>query len=119
DASDAARLYHGLLDRAPDARGLDAWTGAMKAGLSDLAAAERFLDSAEYGAKHAGLSDAEFVAMLCENTLGYRPDDAWLGAWTDVLDSGASRAAVAVGIALSPEAESYLMPRIEEGWHLA
>ena len=119
DASDAARLYHGLLDRAPDARGLDAWTGAMKAGLSDLAAAQGFLDSAEYKARYANLSDEDFVDCLYENALGRHAEEAGLASWMRALEDGASRAAVAVGIALSPEAENHMMPRIEEGWHLA
>ncbi|MBK3402640.1 DUF4214 domain-containing protein [Methylorubrum populi] len=119
DAGDAARLYYGLLDRAPDAAGLQYWTSAMKSGLSDQDATQGFLSSTEYLAKFANLSDAAFVEMLYQNALGRTAEPAGLQHWTAALSGGATRAEVSVGIADSPEAQQHLLPWIEAGWNLA
>ncbi|MER2265082.1 DUF4214 domain-containing protein [Methylobacterium oxalidis] len=118
DASDAARLYYGLLDRAPDLGGLQSWTGAMHSGLSDQDAAQGFLNSAEYQAKYASLSEAAFVETLYQNALGRNAEPAGLQSWTAALARGATRAEVAVGIADSAEAQQHLVPWIEAGWNL-
>ncbi|MER2264447.1 DUF4214 domain-containing protein, partial [Methylobacterium oxalidis] len=118
DAGDAARLYYGLLDRAPDAEGLQGWAAGMKAGLSDVAAAEGFLNSAEYKAKYANLSNEDFVDCIYKNALGRHAEDEGLESWTAALENGASRASVAAGIALSTEAQNCLLSQIEDGWQL-
>ncbi|MER2267327.1 Ig-like domain-containing protein [Methylobacterium oxalidis] len=118
-ATDAARLYYALLDRAPDAAGLQSWTQALKGGLSEAGMAQAFLGSGEFQAKHAGLSDAAFVDMLYENALGRHAETAGLANWTSALGHGATRAEVALGIAQSEEAHHHLAGHIEQGWHLA
>ena len=59
-----ARLYQVALDRTPDLPGLTDWLGRMQAGLSLHEAAGLFLQSPEYLARHAGLDDAGFAALL-------------------------------------------------------
>jgi hypothetical protein len=118
-ATDVARLYYGLLDRAPDAAGLMAFKQAGAQGASLTSLAQAFLNSAEYMGAHVSPADATFVQALYHGALGRDADVAGLQAWTDALAHGASRADVAVGIALSPEARLHLTGVIENGWHLA
>ncbi|AWN43497.1 DUF4214 domain-containing protein [Methylobacterium durans] len=118
DAGGAARLYYGLLDRAPDADGLAAWTAALKGGLSEVGTAQAFLDSAEYKGKYGGLSNEDFVERLYKNALGRDAEDEGLDYWTGALEAGASRASVATSISQSLEAQRCLVSQIEEGWHL-
>ncbi|MER2265838.1 DUF4214 domain-containing protein [Methylobacterium oxalidis] len=118
-ASDAARFYYGLLDRAPDASGLQNWTAAMESGLSVQETAQWFLNSAEYQAKYPNLNDAAFVETIYQNALGRSAEASGLQHWTSALSGGATRAEVASGIAESTEAQQYLSPWIEAGWSLA
>ncbi len=50
-ALDVARLYYGLLGRAPDAGGLDSFAQANAHGTSLEAIAQAMLNSSEYAAK--------------------------------------------------------------------
>ncbi|MDR7038072.1 peptidoglycan/xylan/chitin deacetylase (PgdA/CDA1 family) [Methylobacterium sp. BE186] len=118
DAGDAARLYYGILNRAPDAGGLEYWTGALKGGLADGDAAQGMLTSNEYQQKYASLTDAAFVDTLYQNALGRQADTGGHDYWTGLLAQGNTRAAIAVGIAQSDEAHQHLMSFIETGWHL-
>ncbi|GAA0270216.1 hypothetical protein LNAOJCKE_5720 [Methylorubrum aminovorans] len=117
-ATDAARFYYGILDRAPDAAGLTFFAQVGAQGTSLTSLAQSFLDSAEYASTHANLTDAAFVQALYEGALGRSADAARLQGWTDALTHGATRADVAVGIAESPEAHVHLASVIENGWHL-
>lgn len=117
-AVDVSRLYYCLLDRAPDANGLQWHTDAFESGTSLLSIAQSFLGSSEYAAKFGALSDDAFVTALYDGALGRTPDMAGFEAWTSALESGAGRAEVALGIAGSPEAQNHLFSSIEAGWHL-
>lgn len=118
-STEVARLYYAVLDRAPDASGLDFWSAAVKAGLPLATAAASFLTSPE-GATQPNLpATADFVEALYENALGRHAEQAGLAGWVDAIDhGGASRGSVAAGIAESPEAMAHLAPLIETGWHL-
>ncbi|AWN41719.1 DUF4214 domain-containing protein [Methylobacterium durans] len=94
-ASDVARLYYGVLDRAPDATGLQTWTNAVDHGTSLQAVARAFLASDEYEAHTTGLTDAQFVDSLYHQVLARTGDDGGVQAWSSVLAQGGSRAAVA------------------------
>lgn len=119
-AADVARLYHAVLDRAPDGPGLDVWTAAVKAGLPLATAAASFLASPEGATQPSLPAAADFVEALYENALGRHAEQAGLAGWVDAIDhGGASRGSVAAGIAESPEATANLAPLIETGWHLA
>lgn len=118
--SDVARLFHGVLDRAPDAGGLQFWTAADQGGVALKAVAESFLASSEYGSSHATPpGDAQFVESLYGAALGRPAEATGLAGWLDALAHGASRADVALGIVESAEAHQHLAPVIEAGWHLA
>jgi hypothetical protein len=106
-AENVARLYQTVLDRAPDAGGLQAWTAMIDHGnvpLSDVA--NMFAASPEFIQGHGNLSDQDFVNQLYENGLGRAADAAGRQYWTDTLASGASRGTAALGIAQSPEAQA-------------
>ncbi|KAB1071169.1 FG-GAP-like repeat-containing protein [Methylobacterium planeticum] len=130
DASETAvaRLYYGLLERAPDAGGLQSFETVVKQGaatsgvpgaiqaLKDVAGA--MLASPEYAATHGSLTNAQFVVELYEGALGRHADTAGLSFWQDALAHGTSRADVALGISESIEAQIHLVNQIEAGWHL-
>lgn len=107
NGSEIARLYYGLLDRAPDYAGLDGW---KQSGLDIQDVAKAFLASPEYAATNGNPSNGEFVNQLYEAALGRAPEVAGFDAWVGALDHGASRADIAVGIAESPEAVQHNAP---------
>ncbi|WP_162560980.1 DUF4214 domain-containing protein [Methylobacterium durans] len=120
-ASNISRLYYGLLDRSPDAGGLQAWHTQADFGTSLSAIAQGFLLSPEYAAQHpTSPTDAAYVGDLYEGALGRAPDAAGAQYWESALASQTlTRAEVAVGISESAEAHAYLSAFIEEGWLLA
>lgn len=119
DAVEAARLYYGILDRAPDAGGLVAFTHLIETGVGLQTAASSMLASVEYTTKFGSLSDAGFVEHLYDGALGRSASDPGAVYWIDALQSGAARADIAVGISESAEAQSHLLAVIEAGYHLA
>jgi hypothetical protein len=114
-----ARLYYGLLDRAPDSGGLEAWSSAAKTGASITSIAQGFLNSSEYASSHSGLTDQQYVTELYADALNRSPDAMGEENWLSALASGSTRAEVAVGIAESTEAQAHLAGKVEFGWHLA
>lgn len=118
EASEAARFYHGILDRAPDGPGLQYWTGLIEGGESLSGVAALFLASEEYQAATGGLDDESFVTALYQNSLGRAPDPGGFDTWLEALELGASRADVATGIIQNAEAENHLLPQVQEGWLL-
>jgi Domain of unknown function (DUF4214) len=103
-AENVARLYGAALDRAPDAGGLEAWTGAVDNGtLSLTTVANDFTASPEFIQDYGSLSDAAFVNQLYENVLGRPADAAGAQGWDNALASGMSRGTVLMGFAESQE----------------
>ena len=121
DATDSAiaRLYYGLLDRSPDAPGLQAWENGAANGLSLQTIAQDFISSPEYQQVHGARNDQQFVDALYEGALGRPAEPAGEQAWETALSQGTPRAAVALGIAESTEAQFHLAPNIEGGYKLA
>lgn len=134
DAS-VARLYYGVLERAPDAGGLATFEVQVKqaaaigiqpkaaGGIGDAAGAllnvaNAMLGSPEYTSTHAGQTDASFVDSLYVNALGRHADTGGASYFADQLARGTSRAAVALQVAESAEAQVHLVGQIENGFHL-
>lgn len=117
-AAGVARLYYGILHRAPDAGGLASWTGAVQQGVPLTSVAQQLLTSTEAQARAAGASDAQFIADLYESALGRPADSGGLQSWMGALQHGTSRADLAMQISQSPEAQVHLVGQIETGWHL-
>ncbi|MDR7040423.1 MULTISPECIES: DUF4214 domain-containing protein [Methylobacterium] len=117
--AEVARLYVGVLDRAPDTGGLEYWSSSLGNGASLTSVAAAFLGSAEYGALHpTPLTDTQFVENLYADALGRAPDAGGQQYWVGVLGSGTPRADVAVGIAESPEAQQSFPIGVEQGWQI-
>ncbi|WP_162239974.1 DUF4214 domain-containing protein [Methylobacterium sp. Leaf99] len=129
DASEAgvARLYYGLLGRAPDAGGLQAFSAFVENGGGGAAgeagrlgqAAAAILTSTEYAGRIPSGSDLAFVNGLYQGALGRSPEAGGAEFYIDQLAHGVSRATVALEIAQSPEAQIHLVGLIEGGFQLA
>jgi hypothetical protein len=65
-------------------------------------------------------ANAAFVGTLYEQALGRAPEPQGLAGWTGAMNANLlNNVGVAIGIAESPEAQQFLAPKIENGWHLA
>jgi len=113
DQASAMRLYLALFDRTPDVGGAEYWLGQVDQGVPLTDIANAFLNSTELQS-NGELSDDAFVDLLYQNALGRSPDDAGKAFWLEQLQSGVSRAEVALDIVGSPEAadtiDSVLLP---------
>jgi uncharacterized repeat protein (TIGR01451 family) len=95
-------LYRALLRRPADPLGVAYWGGLLLGGQSEEQVAAGILASAEYALTHPDA--ASFVNGLYAAVLGRALDSAGAAYWEGLLQSGASRAAVAAGVLASPEA---------------
>lgn len=118
-SAEVARLYYGLLGRAPDAAGLGTWGAAVDGGATIASIAQAFLDSGEYAALHGSQTDRQFVETLYQSALGRLAEASGEEVWLTTLAQGGSRAQVAIGIAEGTEARAHWLDHIEQGWHLA
>jgi hypothetical protein len=89
----ATELYFWLLDRAPDAGGLEGWRKALENGMSRQAAITGFLSSSEYLSKNS--PPTAFVHSLYRRLLNREPDPAGFNAWVNAMNQGMSAAEVA------------------------
>ncbi|GEP06519.1 DUF4214 domain-containing protein [Methylobacterium oxalidis] len=105
-ASDVARLYYGVLDRAPEAGGLQGWTNSVEHGTSLQDVVRAFLSSDEYEVITTGLTDTQFVESLYQQVLGRTAEDAGVQFWSSVLAQGGSRSTIANAFADSLEFQS-------------
>jgi hypothetical protein len=116
--AEIARLFYGVLGRAPDPNGLAYWENDFAQGDSLTKIASDFLNSAEYTQNFGTPNNTQFVNALYEGALGRSSDPMGGQYWINSLDQGASRASVAVNIAESPEAMSHLSSQIEAGFKI-
>jgi alpha-tubulin suppressor-like RCC1 family protein len=107
-----ARLYLGGLLRAPDSGGLDNWVAYLRAGNSMQAAGDAFAASAEFAGIYGAMSNSDYVSALYVNILGRQADATGLANWVAMLNGGASRGQVLIGLANSTEAVNRLAPTI-------
>lgn len=118
--SAVARVYYTVLDRAPDLGGLEYWTAQVKGGVSLDAETAGFLTAPEVQQKTGGLTTAQYVDYVYENSLGRHAEADGLKYWADLIDNQhAGRVSVTTAIGQSVEAQHHLAPEIEAGWHLA
>jgi hypothetical protein len=115
DAASAqvARLYYGVLGRAPDSAGLAALQPVAKAAGA-ASVAQAMLSSQEYATHFGALSDGAFIDSLYVGALSRHADSAALTYWGGQLAT-AGRAQVAVQISQSTEAQVHLVGVIEQG----
>jgi hypothetical protein len=100
--------YRIFLDRQPGPAEVAGWLQQLQAGLGEKQVEAAFLASNEYFSRHAG-SALPWLKGVYQDVLGRAPDPAGRNAWSQALQAGASRDAVALAIVDSPEADSRLV----------
>lgn len=99
-----ALLYDSAFGRQPDAAGLMHWAESLKSGAMTLAqVAASFAASAEFHNATAGMSNADLVEFMYQNTLDRASDPAGKQGWVNALDSGMSRGELLLGFSQSEE----------------
>ena len=96
------RFYHTILERSPDAGGLNDWTERLKSGIfagSDVA--RGFIFSQEF--MNRNTSDEEYVTILYHAFFNREPDAGGYNGWLEKLEGGASRAEILDGFLYSME----------------
>ncbi|WP_275545430.1 Ig-like domain-containing protein [Pseudomonas sp. Marseille-Q0931] len=98
------RLYHAILDRSPELCGYNYWLARANENVGQAQIGEAFLNSPEFMAQHADLSNSQFVDFIYQNVLG-RAADAEGGAWwLDKIDTGVTtRGGMLYGVSQSSE----------------
>ncbi len=102
------RLYDAAFNRSADVPGLVYHVTTLENGATREAVAAGFLLSAEGQGNLGGLDDSGFVSQLYRNALNREVEEAGLNFWLDVLDRGASRGDVLLGISESGEHQAIL-----------
>jgi hypothetical protein len=97
------QFYATYLHRAAEPAGRAYWVERLRAGTSEAEVANDFLTSEEYRLSHPSTSD--YLVGLYADVLGRAPDADGLNAWLRAAQGGLSRAALADGFLLSPEAD--------------
>lgn len=92
NAGQAYRLYQAAFDRVPDTDGLSYWIGRLDSGTTTLnAVADSFIHSPEfirtYGTPET-VSNAQYVELLYNHTLGRISDQSGFNYWVNKLDTG-------------------------------
>jgi len=100
----ATRLYRTILQREPDAAGLNEWTHVLVSGQTTGSyVAHSFVFSQEMFSRN--LNDGQYVDVLYNALLGRPADPGGRAAWVAALQQGASRDTVFWGFANSVEFE--------------
>ena len=106
------QLYRNILDRAPDAGGLQFWTGQLRNLVPRASVLTAISESAENRARTtvtvaAGIwdrdEDSMGIARLYQAVLGRTPDAAGLAFWRGTLGSGSTLGTMADAFAGSAE----------------
>jgi Domain of unknown function (DUF4214) len=110
-AEDVDRVYSAALGRAPDVSGLEFWSNAVNGSHVPLTSvADSFAASPEFIQNYGSLSDPAFVQQLYQNVLNRPGDTGGTQFWQSMLASGATRGAVLLGLAQSPESRARTLP---------
>lgn len=116
-AARAEALHRAILGEAASPADLVHLTAQLQSGMGNVELAQLLLaDSALLG---AGLTDADYVTVLCRAACGHDPSAAELALQTGRLASGLSRAQLAVDLALGPEALARLAESMPDGHWVA
>lgn len=110
------RLYDTVLDRAPDASGLDSSVDRLENGLSLTQLATFLADSPEFQQATGGLGNVAFVNYIYKTALGREADDAGHAYWVGQLDQGLSRGSFLVGFSESTEHRDRTTAAVEPGY---
>jgi hypothetical protein len=120
DATYINEVYEIALQRPAEPQGVAGWETALANGMPRTTFDQLVVGSSEFQSSIAQPANAAFVGTLYEQALGQAPDPQGLAGWTGAMNANLlNNVEVAIGIAESPEAQQFLAPRIENGWHLA
>jgi len=97
--------YHLFLGREPGRVEVAGWLQQLQAGVEEKQVEAAFLASNEFFSRQGG-TPAAWLKRVYQDVLGRAPDPGGLHDWSQALQGGASRAAVALDIVDSPEADS-------------
>ena len=101
-AAFVTRLYELVLNRKPDATGLQFWTRRLLNGRGTAAdTAAGFVLSSEMQSR--GLSDSDYVTVMYRTLLNREPDAGGLAGWVSCLTGGLSRKYIIQGFTASEE----------------
>lgn len=105
---DVDRVFQKYLRRAPDPGGRTYWINSLGSGKALWRFRAQLFGSNEYFSK-AGATNASYVDRAYQDVLGRAPDASGRTYWTNKLDAGADRGAVALQFMNSPEARRRLV----------
>ena len=96
------RLYQLVMERVPDAEGLEYWIDLLKQRSSTGAeVVQQFIESPEFTSR--SLSDEQYITILYQVFMGRVPDADGYYYWIDLLERGVSRSYVANQFCTSAE----------------
>lgn len=101
-------MYQLYLQRVPDAGGAQHWVSFLQAGGTLEQVAAGLTSSQEYFVLHGGTNQG-FITGLYANVLNRSASTGEIATWETALDSGASRASVAVAFLASREYRTNLV----------
>ncbi|SFO11228.1 DUF4214 domain-containing protein [Sphingomonas sp. OK281] len=111
------RLYDTVLDRGPDAGGLDFWVDQVEdRGLTVTAVANAFASNAAFQSATGSLSNEAFVDYIYQQALGRAADGGGRTYWTAQLDSGLSRGEFMLGLSEGTEHRGLTAEIIGQGY---
>jgi hypothetical protein len=111
---EVTKLYQAYLRRQPDSGGLAANVQLLQQGATIRDLKANFLGSAEYFQTQGNSTNDGWLSAVYLDVLGRGIDPSGLANWTQQLNAGVSRTAVANSILLSAEANT----RLVEGFYL-
>jgi hypothetical protein len=100
--------YNVFLGRQPAPAEVAGWLQPLQAAAGEKQVEAGFLASEEFFSRQGG-SALSWLNGVYKGVLGRAPDPAGLNLWSQLLQAGTSRAAVALAIVNSPEADSRLV----------
>jgi Ca2+-binding RTX toxin-like protein len=112
-----SRLYDTVLQRQPDAVGLDFYVDLIEdRGVSIAAVASDLLNSGEFQSATGVLSSGAFVDYVYQHALGRVADAGGKAYYTNVLDSGGSRADLLLSFSESVEHRGLTAGTVARGY---
>ncbi len=116
-AAQVLRLYDTVLQRRPDAIGLDFYVDRIEdRGVSTAAVAAEFLNSSEFQAATGALANSAFVDYVYQHALGRAADASGKAYYTGVLDNGGSRVDLLMSFSESGEHRGLTADAVAQGF---
>ena len=115
-AGQGYRLYKAAFNRTPDQDGVSFWINNLDKGLALKAAAQAFIDSAEYKSIYGTNPTAEtIVGSFYGNVLGRTPDSAGLNFWISTYKAGMATSDLLINFSESAENQANTVAVVGNG----